>query len=476
MQNQKIRNLKIIFIIVFVLLLLIPIMIMMIPRINIDVKGNKKVVLEVGSKYEDKGASAYLSNVFTKKNIKVKTTGQVDANKVGAYKITYEAKDNGQSKKVTREIQVVDKTKPTIKINKINACQKNKTFDIDAEVTDNYDGDLKDKLKYQVEGEKIIFTVSDEAGNTTKIEENLKYIDDEKPVITLKGNSTINLRKGDEYVDAGATASDSCDGDLTKKIKTDNKVNTSEVGSYEVVYIVQDNNGNKTIKTRKVVVSEETIEGNGTIYLTFDDGPGAYTDEILDILDKYNIKATFFVTNQFGSQKYINMIKQEYDRGHTVGIHTYSHKWPVYTSVDTYWDDFSKMEQIVYEQTGVHPKYFRFPGGTSNTANCKYNNINNMMETLANFMTDKGYVYFDWHVDSGDTHGSKATVNYIISTVKKYVKGSGNYIILMHDIKKNTMEALPSVIDYLKEHNYTFKKIDETTPVKQFSPGVCKKN
>ena len=132
LQSRKIRNLKIAFIVTFILLLLIPIMIMMIPRINIDVKGNKKVVLEVGSKYEDKGASAYLSNLFTKKNIKVKTTGEVDANKVGTYKITYEAKDNGQSKIVTREIQVVDKTKPTIKINKINACQNNKTFDIDA--------------------------------------------------------------------------------------------------------------------------------------------------------------------------------------------------------------------------------------------------------------------------------------------------------------------------------------------------------
>ena len=169
------------------------------------------------------------------------------------------------------------------------------------------------------------------------------------------------------------------------------------------------------------------------------------------------------------------MIKQEYDRGHTVGIHTYSHKWSVYTSVDTYWNDFSKMEQIVYEQTGVHPKYFRFPGGTSNTANCKYNGINNMMEKLSNLMTDKGYVYFDWHVDSCDTCKNNS-VNDIINSIKKYVTGSGNYIILMHDIKKNTMEALPSVIEYLKAHNYTFKQIDDTTPVKQFSPGVCKKN
>ncbi len=475
MRSRKYKNITVAFFATFAILLILPIMIMMVPRIDIEVKGDKKIVLEVGTKYQDKGANAYVSNLFTKKDINVKTTGEVDSNKVGTYKITYEAKDNGQSKLVTREIQIVDKTKPTIKINKISACRNNETFDIDAEIIDNYDGNLKDKLKYQVNGEKIIFTVSDAAGNTTELEEDLKYIDDEKPVIKLKGNSTINLKKGDTYVDAGATANDSCDGDLTNKIKIDNKVNANEVGSYEVVYTVEDNNGNKTTKTRKVVVSEEIIEGNGTIYLTFDDGPGAYTDEILDILDKYNIKATFFVTNQFGSQKYINMIKQEYDRGHTVGIHTYSHKWSVYTSVDTYWNDFSKMEQIVYEQTGVHPKYFRFPGGTSNTANCKYNDINNMMETLSNLMTEKGYTYFDWHVDSCDTCKNNS-VNDIVDSIKKYVKGSGNYIILMHDIKKNTMEALSSVIEYLKAHNYTFKKIDETTPVRQFSPGVCTKN
>lgn len=473
MRSKKMKNLTVAFFAVFAILLILPIMIMIVPRINIELKGDKKLVLEVGSKYQEKGANAFISNLFIKKNIKIKTTGEVDANKVGTYKITYEAKDNGQNKIVTREIQVVDNTKPTIKINKISACQSNKTFDIDAEVTDNYDGDLKDKLKYQVEGEKIIFTVSDSAGNTTEIEENLKYIDDEEPVINLKGNSTINLKKGDEYVDAGATASDSCDGDLTQKINTDNKVNTNEVGSYEVVYKVEDNNGNKTTKTRKVVVSEETIEGNGTIYLTFDDGPGKYTSQILDTLDKYNIKATFFVTSQFPG--YLDKIKDEYDRGHTVGVHTYSHKWSVYTSVESYWNDFSSMENIVYEKTGVHPKYFRFPGGTSNTANCKYNGINNMMETLANYMTDKGYVYFDWHVDSCDTCKNNS-VNDIINTIKNYVKGSGNYIILMHDIKKNTMEALPSVIEYLKAHNYTFKQIDETTPVKQFGPGVCKKN
>ena len=473
MRSKKMKNLTVVFFAIFAILLILPIMIMMIPRINIELKGNKKEVLEVGSKYKDKGANAFISNLFTKKSIEVRTAGEVDSNKVGTYKITYEAKDNGQSKLVTREIQVVDKTKPTIKINKISACQNNKTFDFDVEVTDNYDGDLKDKLKYQVEDEKIIFNVSDEAGNTTEIEGELKYIDDEKPVITIKGNSTINLRKGDEYIDAGATASDSCDGDLTKKIKTDNKVNTNEVGSYEVVYTVEDNNGNKTTKSRKVVVSEETIEGNGTIYLTFDDGPGKYTSQILDTLDKYNIKATFFVTSQFPG--YLDKIKDEYDRGHTVGVHTYSHKWSIYNAVDSYWNDFSSMENIVYEKTGVHPKYFRFPGGTSNTANCKYNDINNMMETLTNLMTEKGYVYFDWHVDSCDTCKNNS-VNDIVDSIKKYVKGSGNYIILMHDIKKNTMEALPSVIEYLKAHNYTFKKIDDTTPVKQFGPGVCKKN
>ena len=250
LRSRKYKNITVAFFATFAILLILPIMIMMVPRIDIEVKGDKKIVLEVGTKYQDKGANAYVSNLFTKKDINVKTTGEVDSNKVGTYKITYEAKDNGQSKLVTREIQIVDKTKPTIKINKISACRNNETFDIDAEIIDNYDGNLKDKLKYQVNGEKIIFTVSDAAGNTTELEEDLKYIDDEKPVIKLKGNSTINLKKGDTYVDAGATANDSCDGDLTNKIKIDNKVNANEVGSYEVVYTVEDNNGNKTTKTR----------------------------------------------------------------------------------------------------------------------------------------------------------------------------------------------------------------------------------
>ncbi len=456
-----------------VLLAVLPFCLMAIPQLKIKLKGSQTIIVKVGKKYTELGANATLSNLFASKKLDLNIDGEVNTDKIGTYTIIYSTQNNGHTKKVKRVVKVIDDEKPEIKLNgDIKLCKNNSAIKIDATVIDNYDGDITDKLEYKINDNKIYLSVVDSSLNKTELEKDISYIDSEKPVITLKGNSTINLELNEQYIESGATAIDSCSGDLTSKIKISGTVNSASVGTYQITYSVSDDDGNETTITRKVVVSEHKITGNGTIYLTFDDGPGKYTTEILNILDKYNIKATFFVTSQFTG--YLDKIKDEYDRGHTVGVHTYSHKWSIYSSIDTYWNDFSKIEQIVYEKTGVHPKYFRFPGGTSNTANCKYNDINNMMETLANLMTDKGYVYFDWNVDSCDTC-KKNSVNDIINTIKTYVRGNGNYIILMHDIKQNTKDALPSVIEYLQAHGYTFKKIDDTTPIKQFNPGTCKK-
>ena len=123
------------------------------------------------------------------------------------------------------------------------------------------------------------------------------------------------------------------------------------------------------------------------------------------------------------------------------------------------------MNEIVKEQTGSYAKYFRFPGGSSNTVSRKHQL--GIMTSLANLMQSKGYIYYDWDVDCGDTH-SNNTVDYIINSVKTYTRKGRNNIILMHDIKKNTMEALPSIISYLKNQGFEFAAIDENTPVKHF--------
>ena len=142
-----------------------------------------------------------------------------------------------------------------------------------------------------------------------------------------------------------------------------------------------------------------------TIYLTFDDGPGPYTAELLDILKQYGVKATFFVTNQ--QPKYLDLIGRAFREGHTIGVHTSCHDYDrIYASEQAYFDDFFAMEEIVKEQTGDYTRIFRFPGGSSNTVSSFNPGI---MSRLTQAMTDMGYQYYDWNVVSGDAGGTNKT-------------------------------------------------------------------
>ena len=192
--------------------------------------------------------------------------------------------------------------------------------------------------------------------------------------------------------------------------------------------------------------------------MTFDDGPGCYTQSILDVLNEYNVKATFFVTNQFSSYQY--MIKKEYESGHSIAVHTYSHNYAkIYESVDSYVDDFNQMNQIIYDQTGTYTKMFRFPGGSSNTIS-RFNK--GIVSNVAKTMTDKGYIYFDWNIDSTDTQykDSEKIYQNVISELEKHDKS----VVLMHDIKKANIESVRKIINYGLENGYTFLGLDESSP------------
>ena len=143
------------------------------------------------------------------------------------------------------------------------------------------------------------------------------------------------------------------------------------------------------------------------IYLTFDDGPGMYTKRILDVLEEYNVKATFFVTNQF--PKYEYLIKNEYEKGHAIGVHTYSHNYrKIYSSFENYIDDVNKMNEIIKKYTGNFSNILRFPGGSSNTISRKYKK--GIMTELTREVSNLGYTYFDWNVASGDVNGYRFEV------------------------------------------------------------------
>ena len=207
----------------------------------------------------------------------------------------------------------------------------------------------------------------------------------------------------------------------------------------------------------------EDTDIKGVIYLTFDDGPGAYTNQILDILAKYGIKATFFVTNN-GSD---DVILREYEEGHTVGLHSATHNYNIYNSVEAYFADLNKVQERVTRITGNRSKYIRFPGGSSNTVSRSHSK--GIMSILTKKVEDDGYRYFDWNslVEDAGTCAYKKTSERE-ACVFKYFKNTISYnkinVVLLHDIKSYTANSLENMIVYAKSQGYIFKPIDDNTP------------
>jgi peptidoglycan/xylan/chitin deacetylase (PgdA/CDA1 family) len=210
----------------------------------------------------------------------------------------------------------------------------------------------------------------------------------------------------------------------------------------------------------------EDIEGTRYVYLTFDDGPSIYTDEILDILAEYDVKATFFVCGK-PDAKYTDSYKRIVDEGHTLGMHSYSHKYSdIYSSVDAFSEDFKKLKHFLYDTTDVLPKYYRFPGGSSNKVTKV--DIHELMDVLE----ADGVTYYDWNVSAGDDRAgaTKDTIyNNIVGNIPKFK----HCIVLMHDAadKKSTVDALPEVIEAIKAMDDTVivPITDDTLPVQHIN-------
>lgn len=281
--------------------------------------------------------------------------------------------------------------------------------------------------------------------------------DSQPPAITVDGGEQITLPYGLPWQDSYA-ATDNVDGDLTAKVQVDGQVNVNAAGSYTLRYQVSDSSGNQGTETRQVTVmppvgpnADPAAGLDKVIYLTFDDGPGPATAHLLDILAAKGVKATFFVTNTMG---HTDMIGRAYREGHSIGIHTYTHKYSqIYASDDAYWADFDRMAQVIRSQTGQDTKLMRFPGGSSNTVSRSYSP--GIMSRLTKLMAVKGYTYFDWNVDSGDASGHTNSAS-VFQKITAGVQGKSVSVVLCHDIHPTTVDAMPQVIDWGKQNGYTF--------------------
>ncbi len=182
------------------------------------------------------------------------------------------------------------------------------------------------------------------------------------------------------------------------------------------------------------------------VYLTFDDGPSKQTEVILDILDEYGVKATFFVVGKEG-EKVTERLQMIYERGHTIGMHSYSHDYAdIYDSMEAFRADFLKSKKYIYDATGVETKYFRFPGGSSN----RLGKID--MNEVVEFLQEQGVEYYDWNISSGDGGGTLMPTDVIVENCTKDILRYDTSIILMHDSagKTTTVEALPQMIEAIQ--------------------------
>ena len=199
---------------------------------------------------------------------------------------------------------------------------------------------------------------------------------------------------------------------------------------------------------------------NKVIYLTFDDGPGPYTERLINILDKYGAKATFFVNGNKPSYNYC--IGKAYKSGHAIGNHTYSHDYSYcYSSDSAFWSDYNRAENIIKSYTGQGTKLLRFPGGSSNMVSRSYSY--GIMSRLTSQATNRGIAYFDWNVDCNDAGGT-TTSSGVYSNIISGVRGNKYSVVLCHDVKSYTVNAIEDVLIWGRNNGYAFLALTENSP------------
>jgi len=457
-KSNKFKK-KYLFLIVY-LLVIFALWYIAIPKINLN--GDDKLIISYDEEYVEAGYEAkFLGRDITSD---VLIDNELEIGKIGNYKISYYIKYLFFTIKKERYVSIIDSKEPVINIKSdvINICPNQKLPKLEYSVIDEYDGDITLNTKENILDDKITLSVSDSSNNVSNKIIKIDRSDRDKPEISLKGNSTIYLNLSEKYVEPGYSAKDNCDGDITSKVSVSGSVGKSS-GNYKINYSVTDSGGNKSMVTRTVIVINKNAfnEGNiinGSIYLTFDDGPNVgTTNVILDILKKEGVKATFFVTCNGAD----SLIKRIYDEGHTIALHTATHNYSyLYSSTDNYFNDLKTVSNRVKRITGIDSKIIRFPGGSSNTISRNYKK--GIMTELSNMVINEGYRYYDWNIDSMDAstaRNSQDVYNNVISNLSR----NGVNMVLMHDTRTITRDALRNIIRYGKSQGYSFKKIEMDT-------------
>ena len=440
--------------------------------LDLVLHGEEQVVLEYGSPYLEAGASACFSGTYLMQegiDVPVSIEGDVDTGRVGTYQVHYLARHERWETEKVRTVQVVDTIAPKIWLAETPGSYVIPGQEYQEEgfiARDNYDGDLTDKVVKTVLHDKIIYTVADSSGNTDEVERSIVYYDPVPPEISLHGDTSITLAYGQAYEEPGYSAWDNCDGEITHKVAVTGTVRSDRPGTYQIQYTVADKFGNtdtqiRTVKVKGRYLSKpdqpEVVPDGKVIYLTFDDGPGQYTEKLLGILAAYDVKATFFVMNT----GYTHLLDDIVNQGHSIAAHTYSHNYKrIYGSEEAYFQDLERILTVIENQTGVRTDLLRFPGGSSNTVSRGNGGI---MSRLANEVVDRGFRYFDWNVDSNDAGGARSA-DQVYENVINGVCRQRVSVVLQHDIKGFSVDAVERIIQWGLNNGYTFLPLQSDSP------------
>ena len=481
-------------------------------QLAVNLVGEQEIHIEYGTDYNEPGATAQLIGEHAVLDVPVEIQGEVDNAKTGTYVITYTAKSFGFTVTATRKVHIVDTLLPeiTLTVDPYAYTIPGQPYKEEGfAAVDNYDGDLTDKVTCVEENGIITYTVTDSSGNTFTTQRKIHYFDPGRPNLKLIGSDTHLVAQGDHFEDPWVAAIDKNDGDITNSVYVEGRVDSSKPGCYTLKYIATNSHNYSGSITRTVIVlpmdclvekteapttstkptateaptapttptateipTEPTYpkncmipeggmpyEENGkTIYLTFDDGPSQYTKALLDVLALYDVKVSFFVK----SSSYMDIIARAAKEGHTVAAHTYSHDYnKIYTSEDAFYADMSAIRTTIAMYTQEATALIRFPGGSSNTISQLYNR--GIMTRLAKALTEMGYTYFDWNVDSNDAGGAK-TPDEVFKNITKGLRRYDNAVVLQHDTKEFSVNAVERVIAWGLVNGYTFAPLTEDSP------------
>lgn len=430
--------------------------------------GEESVVVEYGSEYHDPGVEIRsVGRLFPspKEDQSFTAVNTVDTRQLGTQVLEYIITDWGEEKHLYREVKVVDTQNPVIELLPFQEGQEPSWMRGYIEpgftATDNVDGDMTDMVELTQLDDRIVYRVTDSSGNEAVVERPIPGGMDAPKIVLIDG-AELTIPTQMSWEDPGFRVSDGLGNDLSGYVTVEGGVTPYHSGEYDISYTLTNFCGESVTAVRHVTVepvpmSDTVYPDRKTIYLTFDDGPSYYTPQLLDVLARYNVKATFFVTGNH--PEYLDCIGRAYREGHTIGVHSYTHNyWNIYASEEAFFEDFKKCQDMIYEQTGEYTTLFRFPGGSSNTVS----NFNpGIMSRLTRTMTEMGYYYFDWNVTSGDA-GETTDTDQVFWNVRNGCTSNVN-VVLQHDIKGFSVAAVERIIVWGLNNGYQFLPLEESS-------------